>query len=174
MAEGINPRGCGHRFRHTESQQRIENCDLAGRFLVTAGHLHVRFRLRDQGVGLGLTACSGSCRDGDHGKHGQFGFACSPVIFHLPAVAQEKVDPLRAVHAAAATQTDNEVNCVRLRDCQTAFDVQRRRVVVHIIDDGDGQLGILEDFDRQFNMPGGAQSAVGNQQDTLRSLLDGQ
>ena len=44
------------------------------------------------------------------GEHGLGGFAIASVVLHLAAIGEQEINALGAVHNAAATQGDDQVN----------------------------------------------------------------
>ncbi len=88
----------------------------------------------DQGERLRLAAGAGRGRHGDHGQHRPRGLADAPIVLHPAAVGVEEVDPLGAVHRAAAPQADDQLGLVAAGDGQAGLDVLGRRVLVHAVE----------------------------------------
>ncbi len=135
MAERVDTGGRRHQGGHADREIGIEDGHAAGRLLVAAGHLHVRLRVGNQRVRLGLASGAGRRRDGDHRQKGELRLSEAAVILHAAAVGEEKVDSLRAVEAASAAQTDQEIDLFAASDFERAVDVFRGRIGSHVVEE---------------------------------------
>ena len=116
------------RLRH--SQLGVEYRDPKRRLLIPACHLHVRFGVRDQGKGLGLAAGARRSGHADRRQHRLGGLAEALVVGHRAAVGQQEIDPLGAVHRAAAADRDQKIDFVVLGDRSAHLHVPGSRVLL--------------------------------------------
>ena len=68
------------------------------------------------------------------------------VVFHLPAIGEQEVDPLGEIHAAATTQTDQQVDLFSEGKSSPPVDIVGRRVRLKFVEDMDLQARSFEDM----------------------------
>ena len=106
MGHGVDAGQRGHARRLGDGQRRVQQRNAAGGFLIAAGHLDVGLGVGDQAndwASLPVPAVVGTAIIGSISRSG---LADAPIVLHPPAVGVEEVDPLGAVHRAAAAQAD--------------------------------------------------------------------
>ena len=108
----------------------IENRHAERGPLVAAGHFDVRLGVGDQRVRLRFAAGAGGGRHGDHRQQRAGRLALAPIVLHPPAARIEEVDPLRAIHRAAAAEADDQVRPKLLGDGEAGVDVRGRRILL--------------------------------------------
>ncbi len=133
----------------------------------------MRLLVGDQGERLGLAARAGRRRHADGREHRLRRLAEALVVAHLAAVGQQEVDPLAHVHAAAAADGDQRVDCVVAGHLQGGGDVARRRVLLDLVEDEDLQAGLAQRGHGPLRVAGLAQPGVGDQQDAPAAQLAG-
>ena len=82
----------------------------------------------DQREGLTFAARAGRRRHSDQRKH-RFGrLPNAPIVLHSAAIGQDEVAALRCVHAAAATEPNDELRANRACDLKTLVHLARSGV----------------------------------------------
>ena len=66
------------------------------------------------------------------------------VVGHAAAVGEQEVDPLGAVHGAAAADGDDEVDAERPGEVDAGLDVLAGRVLLDVVEEEDLQPGVAQ------------------------------
>ena len=115
----------------------------------------MRFCIGNKRVGLCFAPRACSRWYPDRGQHGFCRTPHTPIIFHLPAVSQDKIDPLGTIHRATPTHTDDQIN-IPTRFCKpnTGLYMRGRGIFTHTIKHKKIQGSALKHRNRTVCKPG--------------------
>ena len=150
--------------RQRVGERGVENHRPEARVGRAAGHLAVGRGVGDERVRLGLAAGAGGGRHADRRQQGHRGVAEALVVGDGAAVGDDEVDPLRAVHRAAAADGDEQVRRDPTGRRHSGLDVLLGGVLVDIGEDRDLETGRFEGLERSLGVAGGFDPPVGHHQ----------
>ena len=164
VRQGVDAGEGGDLRRLRDGDFRIEDRCREGGFAVAAGHFQVRLLVGDQGERLGLAAGARRRRHADRRQHRLLGPAEALVVGHRAAVGEDEIDPLGAVHGAAAADGNDQVDAERPSEIDADADVLAGRILLDLIKDEHLEPGFLQRFQSPPRMPDGVQTRIGHEQ----------
>ena len=126
---------------------------------------------RDERVRLGFASGPGRCGDCHHRQQRFLGFSVSPVVGHAPAIGQEKINSLGAIHRAAASQPNQEINPVFAGRQPAALRHGRSRILPEIVKGGEVEARFLQHSAGVLDVARSEQARIGNHENARPAQL---
>ena len=153
VRQGIDA-GQGRDTRRLRERERdVENRHSERRPWVAAGHFDMGFGIADERKGLRLAPGAGRRRHTDRREHRAGRLATAMIVVHPAAAGVDEVDPLRAVHRAAATDRHDDIGANPAGRLDAGGDMGGGRILADGGERRNGESCRLKRRDPQPRMP---------------------